>query len=449
VDREFLAKYTVKLNYSGLMATYEHTRTRQCLQQTVPESERARHELMQGRSTGSKPVVMLAHGFYQHRGGEDSVVESELRMLTEEGHRTVTFFRHSREIDDYSWWEKARLGARAVWSLNSARTMRSELQRERPDLVHFHNFMPLLSPSLYYVCKDLNIPVVQTLHNYRLLCPSATMYRNGKVCEDCLGKVAPWPGIVHKCYRKDRLASAAVGGMIAAHQLMGTWKNAVDCYIALTEFARRKLAENGIPEHKILVKPNYVDPDPGAKQVPGDYALFVGRLSPEKGVGTLLESWRRMTLRVPLVMLGEGPCAPEVRAACAELPSVQWLGWEAKDKVMEAMKGARFLVLPSEWYECFPLSLVEAFACALPVVGSALGAIGELLDDGRTGLHFRAGDAADLSAKVEWAWSHPQQMEQMGREARSEFEAKYTASANYSALLAIYNQVLHSTAIHS
>lgn len=170
-------------------------------------------------------------------------------MLNGAGHRTLTFFRDNREIDGYTRWQKARLGIRSVWSLDSAREIRSAQQSEKPDLVHFHNFMPLLSPALYYVCKDLAIPVVQTLHNYRLLCPAATLYRDGKVCEECLGKLAPWPGVVHKCYRQDRMASAAVGVMITTHELIGTWRNVVDRYIALTEFARRKLAENGIPEH--------------------------------------------------------------------------------------------------------------------------------------------------------------------------------------------------------
>jgi glycosyltransferase involved in cell wall biosynthesis len=333
---------------------------------------------------------------------------------------------------------------RAVWSQDSAREMRSALQREKPDLVHFHNFLPLLSPALYYVCKDLGIPVIQTLHNYRLLCPSATLYRDGKVCEECLGKLVPWPGVVHKCYRQDRMATAVVGIMITTHELVGTWRGVVDRYIALTEFSRRKLAENGIPGHKIVVKPNFLDPDPGAKQGPGEYALFVGRLSPEKGVRTLLDGWRRLKTPVPLVILGEGPCEPDVIAACKEVPSIQWSGQMAKDKVIETMKRARFLVLPSECYESFPLALVEAFGCALPLVASDLGAMGELVDDGRTGLTFRASDPDDLVAKVDWAWSHPWEMEQMGREARSEFEAKYTASANHEALLAIYNQVLLS-----
>jgi glycosyltransferase involved in cell wall biosynthesis len=439
---DFLAKYTAKQNCKALMEIYERAHARK-LPLTAPTST-ARRTTVLRKPTDSKPSVMLVHNYYQRAGGENSVVDQEMRLLTNAGHRTATFFRDNREIREYSLWAKGRLGARAVWSRDSACQLRSALQREKPDLVHFHNILPLLSPSLYYVCKDLHIPVVQTLHNYRLLCPSATLYRDGKVCEECLGKLVPWPGVVHKCYRQDVLASAAVGAMIATHGLIGTWRSAVDCYIALTDFARRKVAENGIPNDKIVVKPNCLDSDPGAKQGIGDYALFVGRLSAEKGVRTLLDGWRRLRTPVPLVILGDGPCEPEVITASTEVPSIQWLGWASSDKVIETMKGARFLVLPSECYESFPLTVVEAFGCGVPIVASALGAMGELVDNHRTGLTFRASDPGDLATKVTWAWSHPEEMRQMGCQGRREFETKYTASANYEALLAIYNEVVAS-----
>ena len=440
---EFLAKYTAERNYNALMEIYERARATR-LRRAAPTSI-GRSQPASKRLASSKPVVMLVHSYYQHPGGENSVVDQEMRLLTNAGHRTATFFRDNREIRNYSWLAQSGLGARAVWSLDSARQLRSALQRERPDLVHFHNLLPLLSPSLYYVCKELHIPVVQTLHNYRLLCPSATLYRDGKVCEECLGKLVPWPGVVHKCYRQDALASAAVGAMIATHELIGTWRSAVDCYIALTEFARCKLAENGVPKDKIVVKPNYLDPDPGAKQDVGDYALFVGRLSPEKGIRTLLGGWRRLSTPVALVILGDGPCEPEVIAASKEVPSIQCLGWTPRDKVIEVMKRARFLVLPSECYESFPLAVAEAFGCGLPIVASGLGALGELVENRRTGLTFRASDPADLAAKVSWAWSHPKEITQMGYQARWEFETKYTASANYDSLLAIYDKVLASS----
>jgi glycosyltransferase involved in cell wall biosynthesis len=438
--QEFLAKYTAEQNYHTLMEIYERARAAR-IQKTPPRKPRRREGVRQNRRD-SKPAVMLAHNFYQQRGGEDIVVEAELRLLERAGHRTSTFFRNSREILDYSRWAKARLGMRVVWSETGAREMRAALEREKPDLVHVHNFVPLVSPSLYYVCQDLHIPVIQTLHNYRLICPAAALHRDGNVCEECLGKLLPWPGVVHKCYRQDRLATLSVAVMITTHGLLGTWNKAIDRYIALTEFARTKLGENGIPAHKIVVKPNFVDPDPGAKQGPGEYALYVGRLSPEKGVRTLLEGWRRLKTRVPLVVLGEGPCAPEVIGASREMPSIRWLGRRGKNEVIEAMKRARFLVMPSECYESSPLALLEAFGCALPIVASALGALAELVDDGRTGLTFRASDPDDLAVKVDWAWSHPWELEQMGQEARNEFEAKYTAAANYASLLAVYNDVL-------
>jgi glycosyltransferase involved in cell wall biosynthesis len=438
--RVFLAKYTGRQNYRALMEIYERAQT---AKQTGPLSSMASApKVVRGGTLDSKPAVMLVHNFYQHRGGEDIAVDQELRLLTEAGHRTVTFFRHNREIDNYPWWEKSMMGVRTVWSRGSAHEIRAALEREKPDVVHFHNFMPLLSPALYYVCKDLNIPVVQTLHNYRLMCPSATMYRDGKVCEECVGKLVPWPGVLHKCYRQDRLASAAVGAMISTHELIGTWRNQVDRYIALTQFARHKLVENGIPGHKIVVKSNYVDPDPGAKDGPGEFALFVGRLSPEKGIRTLLNAWRRLKTSVPLIILGEGPCEAEVIAATREVSCIRWLGWMDKGDVIETMKRSRFLVLPSECYESFPLTIVEAFGCALPLVASALGSVEELVENGQTGLTFRASDPDDLAEKVQWAWGHPIEMTIMGRQARGEFEAKYTARTNYEALLKIYSEVL-------
>lgn len=442
--RAFLAKYTPQENYRALMEVYEAARGVQ-RRWTAPPTKRAR--AVGGPANDSKPAVMLVHNFYQQRGGEDAAVEEELRLLTEAGHRTSTFFRHNREIDAYPWWEKGRLGIRTVWSKELAREISAALKREKPDVVHFHNFMPLLSPALYYACREFGAPVVQTLHNYRLLCPSATMYRDGHVCEECLGKLVPWPGVLHKCYRDDRLASAAVGAMISTHEIAGTWRNLVDRYIALTEFARRKFAANGIPEHKIALKPNYVDPDPGAKTESGGYALFVGRLSPEKGIRTLLEGWKRLKASVPLLILGEGPCEAEVLAARRERPCIQWLGWTDKPGVIDAMKRARFLVLPSECYESFPLALVEAFGCALPVVAAALGSLQELVCEGQTGITFRASDPGDLARRIDWAWTHPDEMTEMGRQARNEFESKYTAPKNHEILIGIYEEALRRSAV--
>jgi glycosyltransferase involved in cell wall biosynthesis len=437
---EFLARYTAEQNYRQLMEVYKHATANRAAEPRATAAPR--QPWRTPARSSAMPAVMVIHNFYQQRGGEDAVVEAELQMLRGAGCRATTFFRHNNEIVDNSWWARGKLAAGAVWSADSVRELRTAILATKPDVAHIHNFMPLLSPALHHLCKDLGVPVVQTLHNYRLWCPSANFYRDRHVCEECVGKLVPWPGVLHKCYRQDRLASAAVGAMIAAHDWIGTWSRAVDRFIVLTEFARRKVSANGIPADKITVKPNYFEPDPGPKQERGEYALFVGRLSAEKGIQTLLEGWRRLRIEVPLLILGEGPCGPEVVSACGEVAQMRWLGQMTKIKVVEAMKSARFLVLPSECYENFPLALVEAFACGLPVIASNLGGLAELVDDGRTGLTFRASDPDDLAEKITWAWRHEWELDQMGREARREFELKYTASANRDTLLGVYRQVL-------
>jgi glycosyltransferase involved in cell wall biosynthesis len=280
--------------------------------------------------------------------------------------------------------------------------------------------------------------VVQTLHNYRLLCSNALLMRQGEICEDCLGRQLVWPGAVRRCYRNSYSASAVTAAMISAHRLTGTWTRAVDRYIALTQFARGKFIKGGLPAAKISVKPNFVDPDPGAGDACGGYALFVGRLSPEKGIDTILKAWSLLPDDLPLRIAGGGPLAPQVEKAAAQNPKVRWLGELSRADILVEMKGSRFLVCPSTWYESFGLIIVEAFSTGLPVIASGIGAMAELIEHERTGLLFRTGDAADLVAKVQWALRHPSELAAMRVQARREYEANYTADINYRALMAVY-----------
>jgi glycosyltransferase involved in cell wall biosynthesis len=280
--------------------------------------------------------------------------------------------------------------------------------------------------------------VVQTLHNYRLLCPNALFFRDGGACEDCLGKPVPWPGVLHSCYRGDRAASGVVAGMLTAHRFLKTWKEKVDVYIALTEFARRKFVEGGIPAYKIAVKPNFVSPDPGPGEGKGGYALFVGRLSEEKGVETMIRAWELLGDRIPLKVVGDGSLAEKVSGAAERLSGIEWMGRTPGEQVSELMKDAAFLVFPSTWYEVFPLVIVEAFATGLPVIASDIGNMSSLIDHEHTGLHFRPGDGEDLAAQVERVLLHPEDLDRMRLEARAEFEARYTAERNYERLMEIY-----------
>src|SRR5215211_639704 len=382
--------------------------------------------------------ILLAHNKYQQPGGEDQVFATEAALLEAHGHRVLRYSVHN---DQVAGMTPVALAGSTVWNRSSYRELRSLIRQERPQLAHFHNTLPLVSPAGYYAAKAEGVPVVQTLHNYRLLCPNSLFFRDGHVCEDCQGKLVPWPGVLHACYRGSRPASGAVAAMLTTHRGLRTWTEQVDVYIATTEFARGKFIQGGLPVEKLVVKPNFLHPAPTPGKVQGDYALFVGRLSPEKGIGTLLAAWKRLRTRIPLKIVGDGPLAEEVANATKALERAEWLGRQPREGVLTLMKGASVLVFPSTCYENFPVTILEAYAVGLPVIASDLGGMSSLIDHGRTGLHFRPGDPEDLVAKVEWASAHPAELAGMRSEARGEFEAKYTAERNYKALKEIYETV--------
>ena len=390
-----------------------------------------------------KPLnVITVHNRYLMRGGEDEVFESEARLLEARGCKVQAISQEMTHPSGVAG--KVRVALNAVWSRPWHDDFCATLRNVQPDVVHVHNFFPLVSPAIYYACRDAGVPVVQTLHNYRLLCPSATFLRDGALCELCLRRSMPWPGVLHACYRGSRAATATVAAMLAAHRAMRTWQTKVDVYIALSEFARRKFVAGGLPPERIVVKPNFVRADPGSRCGRGEYALFVGRCSSEKGVSVLAEAWAALSNLIPLQIVGDGPLLKEVATrlhqnACV---SVTMPGRLSPADVLSSMRSARFLVVPSICYENFPLVVAEAYACGVPVIASRLGALAESVHDGQTGLHFTPGDPIDLAAKAQWAWDHPKEMETMGRAARAEYEAKYTAERNCKMLVDIYDGVI-------
>lgn len=388
--------------------------------------------------------ILLTHNSYQQAGGEDAVVAAEAALLAEGGHSVITYGRSNEELNGGGLIGQALAGLRTTWSSRSYQEITKLLKKEKPDVAHFHNTFPLISPAAYYACEEMGVPVVQTLHNYRLLCPGATFLRDGKVCEACLRKPVAWPGIAHRCYRGSRRATAAVAVMQTAHRALRTWQTKVNVYIALSEFARRKFIEGGLPEDRIVVKPNFIAGDFKPQTRPGKYAVFVGRLSEEKGAQVLVSAWRRMQTAVPLRIVGDGPLLERLSREIgnSSLPWVELSGRRTPEEVRSLMFGARFLISPSICYENFPLAVAESFASSVPVIASRLGSMSEIVQDGVTGLHFEAGNAADLAAKVEWAWTHAEEIQEMGRAARLEFEGKYTGEANYKRLMEIYEMAM-------
>ena len=383
--------------------------------------------------------ILAVHNRYQRPGGEDQVFVDETALLETRNHHVLRYEVHNDQVKQVN---RLTLAKDTIWNSSAYRELGAMIRRERPDVVHFHNTLPLVSPAGYYAARAEGVPVIQTLHNYRLLCPVALFFRDGRVCEDCMGKAVPWPGVVHRCYRGSRAASGVIATMLTVHRALRTWTEMVDVYVALTEFARDKFIEGGLPAGKIVVKPNFVAPDPGQGPGGGGYALFVGRLAPEKGTGTMLAAWDRLGTRIPLKIVGDGPLRDRVVEAAARQSNVEWLGHRPVADVHELMGKADMLVFPSQWYETFGRVAAEAFAAGTPVIAANIGAGAELVEHGRTGLKFRPGDPGDLVTQVEWALSHPAELHSMREEARAEFEARYTAERNYRALMEIYEAAL-------
>jgi glycosyltransferase involved in cell wall biosynthesis len=390
--------------------------------------------------------VLLAHNFYQSSSpsGEDSVFRDEAALLRSKGVDVVTYEKHNDDIRGAV--QRLWAAAGILWSQGTYRELRRLLKRERPELVHFHNIWYLISPSAYYACRDSGVPVVQTLHNFRMFCSNGLLMRDGSVCEDCIGTF-PWRGAVNGCYRDSRLLSVPVAMTQTIHRTMGTWQKQVDAYITLTSFGKRKFLECGLPEEKLFVKPNFLAGPPELSYSHRDYGIFLGRISHEKGVDTLIAALKvlkdnRESSKIRIV--GEGPLRGELedQALREGLSGVEFTGRRSFQDCMCLLTGARFLVLPARCYENFPMVIREAFACGKPVIASRLGAMGEIVENGRTGLLFDPGDAKDLAAKMRWMTENEDARADMGRNARAEFEEKYTSERNFEMLMGIYEKAI-------
>jgi len=345
------------------------------------------------------------------------VAEQEANLLREHGNSVVEYRRSNCEIEKRSMGGLSLL-LQTIWASDSRRHFRELLRREKPDLVHFHNTFMMISPSAYYACKEYGVPVVQTVHNYRLLCLRGDLFRGGKICEECVGRTVPYPGVRYRCYQGSLPRSAAVASMLLAHRALKTWK--------------------------IVVKPNFAALDTSVRAGRDDlYAIYLGRLSPEKGVRDLIAAWQKIE-DLRLLVVGAGPEQDYIRATIRErgLGNVEMTGPQTRDSAVALLKRAAFLVFPSQWHEPFGLVAVEAFASGVPVIAARAGAISEIVQDGHTGLLFASGSTDELVQKVRWAIDNPEATRRMGENARRVYEQRYTPEKNYPMLMEIYHRAM-------
>lgn len=382
--------------------------------------------------------ILTVHNKYQIRGGEDESREAEDRLLRSCGHEVKELLFDNSVISNQSKWG---VGIRASWNEAAYRTLERELEGWRPHVIDIHNFFPLASPAVHWAARKHGIPVVQTLHNYRLLCPGATFYREGQICEDCCQWKFPMPSIIHGCYRDSKIQTAAVALMVGTHRLAGTWQKKVSVFVAVSEFAKRKFVDGGFPESKLVVKPNFVD-SPGPPGNGGPNFFCAARLTVEKGIRTLLRAMDLTGAQVKLDIAGQGPLESEVREAAARNPRIRYLGVLQHRELLELMGCAKCFIFPSEWYETFGRVVVEAYSRGTPVIAAQLGAIAEVVDNGRTGFYFQAGDAHDLARAIDCAEATPRQLSSMRAEVRLEYERKYTPQRNYEMIMSIYKRAI-------
>lgn len=382
----------------------------------------------------------MCHNKYQQAGGEDHSADAEIAVLRDHGNEVVVYRRDNDEIKTLTALKKALLYFATTWSKKSYEEVKRLCRSHKPDIAHFHNTLPLISPSAYYACKEEHVPVVQTLRNYRLICPCGLLMREGRICEECVSGDFHH-ALKHRCYHNSYIQTRAIVRMLKKHRKCETYDKMVDRYVALTEFSRKKFIQGGLPAEKISVKPNFLPDSPQANHA-GDYAIYVGRLSPEKGVDVLIDAWKRLP-PFPLRIAGDGPQRTRLQRLAPS--NVEFVGHVEKGEALNLILHSRFLVFPSIWYETFGRTLIEAFACGKPVIASRLGSAAEIVQDKKTGFLFEPGSPDDLAAKARPLIDNPALAVRLGQNARAEFEEKYTAEKNYEQLSGIYNSVIEKS----
>ena len=385
--------------------------------------------------------ILMLHNRYLQHGGEDVTVEEQAALLRSYGHEVTLLLWDNQTIAQQSLW---RTAVETLWSSTAHRLVKEHLASHAYDVVHIHNFFPLASPAVHYAAQSRGIPVIQTLHNYRLMCLNGLFLRAGEPCETCLRRSWPWPGVIHRCYRNSLPGSVVVAAMLATHRVLKTWQRQVDLFVALSQFARKKFLQAGLPPSRLKVLPHFVYPDPGTDKTPQERecVLFIGRLEKAKGIDVLLTAWQALQSQIPLCVIGDGPLASTVRAA-EKKAHVRWLGWRPREEVIAYLQRAHLLVVPSRAYETFGRVVVEAFAAGTPVLVSNHGALAELVTPEKTGWHFPSANSAALAERLRQALHDPTALRRMGETARRVYETHYTARQGYMRLMEAYQQAIN------
>ena len=382
--------------------------------------------------------IGLLHNRYVYRGGEDSVFAAEAQLLREAGHTVVEYVVDNRDAIGPGIGNRLKVGLRSAWNPQQQDAVAAFARRERIDVGHLHNFFPLLSPAAYAGLRDAGVPVVQTLHNYRLFCGNGVFVRNGSICEECTTR-GPWHAVRYGCYRGSRLQTAAWARMVSVNRRRRTWQTLVDHFLVPSEFSREVCLRGGLPAERITVKPNPV-PDPGNPQFGGQGVIYVGRLSPEKGVDILLDAWRGMRGQ-RLTIVGTGPLDDVLRQQAEGLEGVTFTGEMQREDALDLIRGAALLVSPSRCYETFGMTGAEAMALGKPVIAPQPSAIAELVIPNETGLHFESGNAEDLRSCLQTLLNAPEQCEAFGRTARERYETELTPTRVLDILHQTYGAV--------
>jgi glycosyltransferase involved in cell wall biosynthesis len=388
--------------------------------------------------------ILLAHTFFQQFGGQDSVALSEHEALQRHGHEVIFYSRKNDEIKDFGISQKIRFVKETVYSGRTERDLRSLVSANRPDIAYVHNIYPLISPSIYHVLYAMNIPVVQCIHDFRPLCSNGLFYTENQCCQRCKGGNY-LHGFARRCYRDSYFLSGLYAFTLGVNRF-AKMMDKISAFICLNEFYRVQFLEAGVPTEKLFVRPNSIDPPattPDDTPTSRDYAVYFGRLSPEKGLNTLVRAFEQAA-PARLKIAGTGPMESELKQYIREkkLANIEMVGFVSGPEKSSLLNKALFAVIPSEWYENFPVVALEFYAAGKPIIASRIGGLPSIISEGETGLLFSAGDANEIANKVRYMFSHPLEVDRMGRRARQRVETRYSSEQSYHDLMSIFQKVL-------